>query len=159
MSLNAPPSSKWPLFLMTSRWFVVKAMKRVKTSRVFGFCFLSAGASQVKWNRKNQYLLASSHDGDVRIWDKRVSRLLFNQWICFMNFLVLWSFPERVFVFLSEQKPNTAVEYVAAHLSKIHGLDWHPDNEFILATSSQDNSVRVRTSNTPLILLLLLSGY
>jgi len=41
------------------------------------------------------------------------------------------------------QKPNTAVEYVAAHLSKIHGLDWHPDNEYILATSSQDNSVRV----------------
>lgn len=43
-----------------------------------------------------------------------------------------------------EQKPNTAAEYVAAHLSKIHGLDWHPDNEFIFATSSQDNSVRVR---------------
>ncbi len=43
------------------------------------------------------------------------------------------------------QKPNTAVEYVAAHLSKIHGLDWHPDNEYILATSSQDNSVRVIT--------------
>ena len=43
-----------------------------------------------------------------------------------------------------EQKPNTAAEYLAAHLSKIHGLDWHPDNEFILATSSQDNSVRVR---------------
>ncbi|XP_016364734.1 WD repeat-containing protein 59 isoform X1 [Sinocyclocheilus rhinocerous] len=69
-----------------------------------------AGASQVKWNRRNHYCLASSHDGDVRIWDKR--------------------------------KPNTAVEYVAAHLSKIHGLDWHPDNEYILATSSQDNSVR-----------------
>ncbi|XP_051580898.1 GATOR complex protein WDR59-like isoform X2 [Myxocyprinus asiaticus] len=69
-----------------------------------------AGASQVKWNRRNHYCLASSHDGDVRIWDKR--------------------------------KPNTAVEYVAAHLSKIHGLDWHPDNEYVLATSSQDNSVR-----------------
>lgn len=36
---------------------------------------------------------------------------------------------------------------MAAHLSKIHGLDWHPDNEFILATSSQDNSVRVRTTD------------
>lgn len=35
------------------------------------------------------------------------------------------------------------MEYMAAHLSKIHGLDWHPDNEFVLATSSQDNSVRV----------------
>lgn len=48
-----------------------------------------------------------------------------------------------------EQKPNTATEYVAAHLSKIHGLDWHPDNEFILATSSQDNSVRVRLTDAP----------
>ncbi|XP_060110115.1 GATOR complex protein WDR59 [Heteronotia binoei] len=69
-----------------------------------------AGASQVKWNKKNANCLATSHDGDVRIWDKR--------------------------------KPGTAVEYLAAHLSKIHGLDWHPDNENILATSSQDNSVR-----------------
>ena len=58
------------------------------------------------------------------------------------------------YVSLSEQKPNTAAEYVAAPLSKIHGLDWHPDNEFILATSSQDNSVRVRTSNAPPALLL-----
>lgn len=40
------------------------------------------------------------------------------------------------------QKPSTAVEYLAAHLSKIHGLDWHPDSEHVLATSSQDNSVK-----------------
>ncbi|KAM7405598.1 hypothetical protein PAMP_000034 [Pampus punctatissimus] len=84
-----------------------------------------AGASQVKWNRKNQHLLASSHDGDVRIWDRR--------------------------------KPNTATEYVAAHLSKIHGLDWHPDNEFILATSSQDNSVRFWDYRQPRKYLNILS--
>ncbi|XP_030621700.1 GATOR complex protein WDR59 isoform X1 [Chanos chanos] len=84
-----------------------------------------AGASQVKWNRRNQYCLASSHDGDVRIWDKR--------------------------------KPNTAVEYVAAHLSKIHGLDWHPDNEYILATSSQDNSVRFWDYRQPRKYLNILS--
>ncbi|XP_065392708.1 GATOR2 complex protein WDR59 isoform X8 [Macaca fascicularis] len=71
---------------------------------------ISTGASQVKWNKKNANCLATSHDGDVRIWDKR--------------------------------KPSTAVEYLAAHLSKIHGLDWHPDSEHILATSSQDNSVK-----------------
>ncbi|XP_021787869.2 GATOR complex protein WDR59 isoform X9 [Papio anubis] len=71
-----------------------------------------AGASQVKWNKKNANCLATSHDGDVRIWDKR--------------------------------KPSTAVEYLAAHLSKIHGLDWHPDSEHILATSSQDNSVKAK---------------
>uniref|UniRef100_A0A8D0GAC1 WD repeat domain 59 n=1 Tax=Sphenodon punctatus TaxID=8508 RepID=A0A8D0GAC1_SPHPU len=76
------------------------------------YCFAppAAGASQVKWNKKNANCLATSHDGDVRIWDKR--------------------------------KPSTAVEYLAAHLSKIHGLDWHPENEYTLATSSQDNSVR-----------------
>ncbi|XP_029000003.1 GATOR complex protein WDR59 isoform X2 [Betta splendens] len=84
-----------------------------------------AGASQVKWNRRNPNLLASSHDGDVRIWDKR--------------------------------KPNTATEYVAAHLSKIHGLDWHPDNEFILATSSQDNSVRFWDYRQPRKYLNILS--
>ncbi|XP_054627018.1 GATOR complex protein WDR59 isoform X3 [Dunckerocampus dactyliophorus] len=84
-----------------------------------------AGASQVKWNRRNQNLLASSHDGDVRIWDRR--------------------------------KPNTAAEYVAAHLSKIHGLDWHPDNEFILATSSQDNSVRFWDYRQPRKYLNILS--
>ncbi|KAF4091874.1 hypothetical protein AMELA_G00041460 [Ameiurus melas] len=84
-----------------------------------------AGASQVKWNKKNQHCLASSHDGDVRIWDRR--------------------------------KPNTAVEYVAAHLSKIHGLDWHPDNEYILATSSQDNSVRFWDYRQPRKYLNILS--
>ncbi|XP_069460287.1 GATOR2 complex protein WDR59 isoform X3 [Ambystoma mexicanum] len=76
-----------------------------------------AGASQVKWNKKNAHCLATSHDGDVRIWDKR--------------------------------KPSTAVEYIAAHLSKIHGLDWHPENEHILATSSQDNSVKFWDSRHP----------
>lgn len=37
--------------------------------------FFAAGASQVKWNKKNANYLATSHDGDVRIWDKRVSDL------------------------------------------------------------------------------------
>ncbi|XP_073515805.1 GATOR2 complex protein WDR59 isoform X2 [Phyllobates terribilis] len=76
-----------------------------------------AGASQVKWNKKNANYLATSHDGDVRIWDRR--------------------------------KPSTAVEYIAAHLYKIHGLDWHPDNEHVLATSSQDNSVKFWDSRQP----------
>lgn len=29
------------------------------------------GASQVKWNRVNRHVLATSHEGDVRIWDLR----------------------------------------------------------------------------------------
>lgn len=40
----------------------------------------AAGASQVKWNKKNANCLATSHDGDVRIWDKRVSQCRLFQW-------------------------------------------------------------------------------
>lgn len=36
------------------------------------FCF-KAGASQVKWNKFNDTLLATSHEGDIRIWDTRVT--------------------------------------------------------------------------------------
>lgn len=106
----------------------------------------AAGASQVKWNKKNQHLLASSHDGDIRVWDKRVSggsdRSGDDPWPPPGVLLLLWLHLPPVCL----QKPSTAVEYVAAHLSKIHGLDWHPDNEFVFATSSQDNSVKVKTN-------------
>ena len=35
------------------------------------------------------------------------------------------------------------MQYIAAHLSKIHGLDWSPDSETDFATSSQDGTVKV----------------
>jgi WD40 repeat protein len=69
-----------------------------------------AGASQVKWNKVNANLLATTHDGDIRIWDHR--------------------------------KGTSPVQYIAGHLSKIHGLDWCPTSEFHLATSSQDCTVK-----------------
>ena len=39
---------------------------------IFFFDPFIVGASQVKWNRVNRHVLATSHDGDVRIWDLRV---------------------------------------------------------------------------------------
>ena len=53
---------------------------------------------------------ASSHDGDLRIWDQR--------------------------------KGTTPVNYITAHLAKIHGVDWSPTSESRLATSSQDCTVK-----------------
>ncbi|KAL8680024.1 MAG: hypothetical protein Q9186_003742 [Xanthomendoza sp. 1 TL-2023] len=35
------------------------------------FCDWFAGATQVKWNRQNSHILASSHDKFLRIWDDR----------------------------------------------------------------------------------------
>lgn len=42
-----------------------------------------AGATQVKWAKNDDYTLATSHEGDVRIWDKRVSLSSFNYIQCF----------------------------------------------------------------------------
>jgi hypothetical protein len=33
--------------------------------------FLPAGATQVRWNRLSRYLLATAHDGDIKLWDQR----------------------------------------------------------------------------------------
>lgn len=38
---------------------------------VLTFCDWFAGATQVKWNRQNSNVLASSHDGCLHIWDER----------------------------------------------------------------------------------------
>lgn len=69
-----------------------------------------AGATQVRWNRLSRYLLATAHDGDIKLWDQR--------------------------------KGTAPVQYIAAHLAKIHGLDWSPNHENQLATSSQDCTVK-----------------
>uniref|UniRef100_A0A0L8FWQ2 RWD domain-containing protein n=1 Tax=Octopus bimaculoides TaxID=37653 RepID=A0A0L8FWQ2_OCTBM len=69
-----------------------------------------AGASQVQWNKVTNNTFATTHEGDVRIWDPR--------------------------------KGNTAVQYIAAHPSKIYGLDWSPFSEYNLATCSQDCTVK-----------------
>lgn len=76
-----------------------------------------AEASQVRWNRISPHILATSHDGDIKIWDQR--------------------------------KGTAPIQYVTAHLSKIHGLDWNPNSETQLATSSQDNTVKFFDMTNP----------
>ncbi|XP_033209971.1 GATOR complex protein WDR59 isoform X1 [Belonocnema kinseyi] len=76
-----------------------------------------AGASQVQWNVLSPHMLATAHDGDVKIWDQR--------------------------------KGNSPVQYIAAHLTKIHGLDWCPFQQNQLATSSQDCTVKVFDIGNP----------
>ncbi|XP_023248559.1 GATOR complex protein WDR59 isoform X2 [Copidosoma floridanum] len=76
-----------------------------------------AGASQVCWNTLSPNMLATAHDGDVKIWDQR--------------------------------KGNSPIQYIAAHLTKIHGLDWCPYQQNQLATSSQDCTVKIIDTNNP----------
>ena len=37
---------------------------------------ISVGASQVKWNKVTNNCFATTHEGDVRIWDPRVSIMI-----------------------------------------------------------------------------------
>ena len=45
-------------------------LRRPQTPAI-SFCDWFAGATQVKWNRQNPHILASSHDKFLRIWDDR----------------------------------------------------------------------------------------
>uniref|UniRef100_A0A8C3A7J5 WD repeat domain 59 n=1 Tax=Cyclopterus lumpus TaxID=8103 RepID=A0A8C3A7J5_CYCLU len=92
-----------------------------------------------------EFLVTSSVDTYIYIWDIRKNQ-----------YLLASSHDGDVRIW-DKRKPNTASEYVAAHLSKIHGLDWHPDNEFIFSTSSQDNSVRFWDFRQPRKYLNILS--
>eukprot|EP00795_Rhopilema_esculentum_P001709 gene1709-16188_t len=76
-----------------------------------------AGPSQVKWNKTSEYLFASTHDGDVRVWDTR--------------------------------KGNIPLAYIAAHLSKIHGLDWSFTKENSFVTASNDSTVKFWNVHSP----------
>ena len=44
---------------------------RHATKPAFTFCDWFAGATQVKWNRQDSHIIASSHDKVLRIWDDR----------------------------------------------------------------------------------------
>jgi hypothetical protein len=47
--------------------------KESKISVKYRVCilFIPAGATQVRWNRLSRYLLATAHDGDIKLWDQR----------------------------------------------------------------------------------------
>lgn len=46
---------------------------RTPQKPVFGMSDFRAGGTQVKWNRQNKDVLASSHMNEVLVWDRRVS--------------------------------------------------------------------------------------
>lgn len=75
------------------------------------------GASHVRWNWMSKDILASAHDGDVKIWDMR--------------------------------KGTAPIQYVSAHLAKIHSLDWNPASEQHIVTASQDCTVKFFDINSP----------
>lgn len=76
-----------------------------------------SGATQVGFNRVSGNLIATAHDGDLRIWDQR--------------------------------KGSCPVQYITAHLARIHGINWSHEHETRLTTASQDGTVKYFDINHP----------
>jgi WD repeat-containing protein 59 len=76
-----------------------------------------SGATQVGFNRVSGNLIATAHDGDLRIWDIR--------------------------------RGSRPVQYITAHLNRIHGINWSHTQETQLITASQDGSVKFFDINNP----------
>ncbi|KAF8326823.1 WD40-repeat-containing domain protein [Cantharellus anzutake] len=56
-------------------WIWVWDIRERTRKNVIGMCAWDDAATQVKWNRKHEHLLASSHRGNVLIWDDRKGAL------------------------------------------------------------------------------------
>ncbi|KAF7294510.1 WD-REPEATS-REGION domain-containing protein [Mycena kentingensis (nom. inval.)] len=57
-------------------WLWAWDLRAAKNGRaVFGLSAFNNGGTQVKWNRKDPHVLASSHGGEVLIWDRRKGSL------------------------------------------------------------------------------------
>lgn len=76
-----------------------------------------SGATQVGFNRVSGNMVATAHDGDLRIWDVR--------------------------------KGSRPIQYITAHLNRIHGINWSHSEESNLITASQDGSVKFFDINNP----------
>ncbi|MCJ1378273.1 hypothetical protein MMC17_001370 [Xylographa soralifera] len=74
------------------------------------FCDWFAGATQVKWNRQDPHIIASSHDKFLRIWDDRKG-----------------AYPLRS---------------IAAHNTKIYGVDWNRTDSHGIVTCSLDKTIK-----------------
>jgi hypothetical protein len=71
----------------------------------------TAGATQVKWNRQNDKIIASAHDKYLHIWDTR--------------------------------KGATPLSTIAAHSTKIYGIDWNRNDATKIMTCSLDSTIKL----------------
>ncbi|KAF1851811.1 uncharacterized protein K460DRAFT_273188 [Cucurbitaria berberidis CBS 394.84] len=71
----------------------------------------TAGATQVKWNRQNDKIIASAHDKYLHIWDTR--------------------------------RGATPLSTIAAHSTKIYGIDWNRNDPKKIMTCSLDATIKL----------------
>ncbi|KAK4303933.1 hypothetical protein Pmani_024107 [Petrolisthes manimaculis] len=109
--------------------------------------------TDLNWHRSDPHLLATcSIDTFVHIWDTRETRKPVSSLSSIAGASqVKWNKLNQHFLasghdsdirVWDNRKTNQPVQYIAAHLSKIQGLDWSPNHENKLVTSSNDCTVK-----------------
>ncbi|XP_012270221.1 GATOR complex protein WDR59 [Orussus abietinus] len=116
--------------------------------------------SDLNWHPKEPHVVAScSIDTFIHIWDLRDQRkpsLSLSavagasqvQWNSLSPYTLATAHDGDVKIW-DQRKGNNPVQYIAAHLTKIHGLDWCPYQQNQLATSSQDCTVKIFDVSNP----------
>ncbi|XP_024939455.1 GATOR complex protein WDR59 isoform X2 [Cephus cinctus] len=115
--------------------------------------------SDLNWHPKEPDILAScSIDTFIHIWDIRDQRRPCLSLSAVGSSQVRWNglSPHTLATahdgdvkIWDQRKGNSPVQYIAAHLTKIHGLDWCPFQQNQLATSSQDCTVKIFDVSNP----------
>ncbi|XP_050454486.1 GATOR complex protein WDR59 isoform X2 [Cataglyphis hispanica] len=110
--------------------------------------------SDLNWHPKEPDIIAScSIDTFIHIWDIRDQRkpcLSLSavvgssqvRWNPLLSYTLATAHDGDVKIW-DQRKATSPVQYITAHLTKIHGLDWCPFQQNQLATSSQDCTVKI----------------
>ncbi|KAG7207480.1 hypothetical protein KM043_009113 [Ampulex compressa] len=116
--------------------------------------------SDLNWHPKEPDIIAScSIDTFIHIWDIRDQRrpcLSLSavagssqvRWNTLSPYTLATAHDGDIKIW-DQRKGNSPVQYIAAHLTKIHGLDWCPFQQNQLATSSQDCTVKIFDIGNP----------
>ena len=83
------------------------------------FCAWTAGATSIEWCLGDEHVLASSHDNEVRLWDRRKGTL------------------------------SQPTAFITAHRHSVRSLAWRPGESKELLTVGQDGTVKLWDADEP----------
>ncbi|KAK7078551.1 GATOR complex protein wdr59 [Halocaridina rubra] len=109
--------------------------------------------TDLNWHRFDPHILSTcSIDTFVHIWDVREARKPVTSLSAIAGATqVKWNKLNQHYLasghdcdirVWDDRKPSQPVQYISAHLSKIHGLDWSPNHENHIVSSSNDCTVK-----------------
>ncbi|XP_030758273.1 GATOR complex protein WDR59 isoform X2 [Sitophilus oryzae] len=116
--------------------------------------------TDINWHRSNPSLLAScSADTFIHLWDIRdarkptlslsaVAEASQVRWNRISEYTIATAHEGDIKVW-DQRKGTAPIQYIAAHVGKIYGLDWNPNREVQIASSSQDSTVKFFDTSNP----------